>query len=1823
MAELLKSLRRRAAEDRRGIALIMVMLVVSSLLIIGLLFAGSVTAEYRAAVYYRQAIQSEQYCVVGLHRAMAELSYDIWGVNEEVPFRSARYSNVPNPGPDESLQPLGEAAYYDMESGSLKPLDRQRGYWNGEAWVVWAGEKIPAPAGFDASQCWQNFDPRPHLRSEMVGGAQRYRSYGYSLGTVTCTNGSTTVTCSQSSFSTLWGNTGSPDYPYDIYISGSRYQIQSVSSGTQLTLKQDYGGASAAGLGWYVPYQSTVPPSGDSSLSYPSGPQSLADFVAAGKGYAADPRWVDPAKFLFYRYNGIWQYGGADLNADGVVNADDKSLRNWALWQLRRDSFLPESSDNYDLFQPAMHANNRGLWLNGPSDGSYDYGYEFIDPKLVGDSFYLVFRSDPLYSLSRDVSGEGTSPGDPLDGSSKPGEVFDGKPDQAGYRYPYDRTHLNKWSSTPISRDVCGGLANINGCNNDYNIEQLTDVPGANERPGGLTWYHYPEAKWIYCFDAVNPDLRMGRYAVTVMPDCGVWNSTALHSGKVNPCAIRREVPGHGCVQSAQYYLQGVRWGFNPQNGDCPKAALLQANAYCPAPVHPQPLPAYWMNIWEATGAWCDETNPDRQGSSDYRRPYSRAIEVWSHNGAAAPPYLFGDDASEQSHNPTTHTSFYNYMIWLGPYDSRAEFSTHMRKACLVYFSSGYEHRYVGDDPNRRRRMEERRLEQSAQDLIASDARMISALTTVQGYYYALDRFWDRSLVLINSGVGGAGSTDSRFSTPQTDRGVGTTFATAALLPGQRTRSEFLRTLNSLECYGGYRTRDGGYKLMDYLFTGDKWAYDPDTAPASSPSAVYGGGGDRHDPSSWAIQRQSGRREKFMAMCASRMACQQSGPNAVVAACSRGHLLHYPRIHSMMQPKTGTGSPAVRTDAMQGTLDEIGQGCPVCGGKLFVSRIHEMNINEIGRMRERLRTAERPSRPAGNMHSGLAQEGERPWRHFVELYSWAHSSECGGPVTDGVAQVDYLISAGGYWAQRPGVLVDDITGMPYFTHSYGFDMRYRRSPGEYDGEWSMDCEPVFRALPRSREGLASYGGPLNLHLLVYDETENGGRWHDVTHYAQMGGFPDSGGSGYFFADQPLYNGRWRYCADDTKDSSWTWAHIRADENYVMPDPDPAHQQDAAGRFNAGVKLYRKMPVRFYGGNRRCRFDTQYDSTSGYRPQSRWAPHMPPGWCVNQQTYSRGLSWAERQMYRDSAESGSPLLNLTTTTYQGQCWSADKRYYKGDYRDEGTKGVRDPGDNLDGWPGPIKRDCMPGVHTSQTIAARGTNPRQYGIISFDASFDGSRVALLHCGDAKQRPNYTSWDSTYKYKGYYLIDYVELTDSTGRPVRISDSCKVDPDSGNRTMLSWQCRNALDNRSNADGYTCWDLLPMTLHGWPTGLPTPYKGLSRRIASDTANEAAGNPCDAAGGYSPWPEWWACAPDSWHAAIDKVTNANPTPPGYADLWAADTNCRNRNNFTRDIPVRRLNFRGARWGSENSTEALFELMRIDNNDLNALRWEREPLRKDCTYTVPTGIGRQCSQAMANDRANREGTYSGMQHVVLPGYTWQEGSGSNNAIYQWAGYSWNDWRDIYNVTDLCQQYMLSRANTREETDCFDADQDGVTDEQTTASLDYSWSGGVQPVVRGHYTGERRLINKVNLNEVWYPPMYNAVGWTTSFDTKESPISFASFGRKPLKGFHSPSDAMTFHFNSAGTSYYDRVKPFDLDMDDSVDRNWDPTKHDKRLDSVHTGTSPVHTIFVTGNAVNPFGEPLAEMRARVTVERTWDGRMNILEFTWMPTDRGFME
>jgi hypothetical protein len=1771
----------------------------------------------------------------------------------------------------------------------------------------------------------------------------------------------------------------------------------------QLTI-QNAATFTASGLGWAYGNAGGL---GQAGAVLPGGPQAVSAFVTSKAGYAANPRWINAEAFMGFGTGGAAQFGGVDLSGDGLVDARDKALRDWAVWRLKCDAYLPEAMDNNDAFEAQLHANNRLRW--GNRLGTKDGGFEFLSPLIVGDSFYQIFRSDPIHTMCDGISGEGGKLGDPMATKS----------DIGGYRYPYDRTHIGKDTGVALVDDPVGGLININQVNNNYNTEEWISSPADGATPQSLTWYHINEAKWIYCYDPLDANRRFGRYAVTVMPDCGTWNAAALHSGDPNPAHTTLWMTaGAGTVVTAGGMIEAIRVGFNPKTGDRAGAALLPGALICYAPIRPSPLPVNWLNPMtdprdidgdgnnEPLTYMSADGQPDSanmspghhdyiSGWSDYGRQfvypqvdYTRAAEIRTGH--------WGTSAWDISGHGSVRAAIFNYLIWLGPYNSRSEFATHLRKAGIAIPRNSAGQTWpdypvqMGINADERACMETD-INNNEADLtkVAAAAQLIAALTTVHGYYYTLDRFWDRNLLMVDWEKAVEGdATDYRFCTPQSSSTAPVTFAQAGTLPSQKTRNRFLRDLQKVECFGGYRTRDGNYKLLDYLFSGD-------TAPAEyltflnddlsqdwaanstsyyKRSAVYGGPGTLDDPTSWenqgnpkskadtAYHKTVSRREKFMAMTASRIASTNrwaGGENGVpaTAACPNGHLLLAPKLSAWDKPVwNGTAkSTTTRASAADPTDDEIGAGCPVCGGKLFVNQPYDQTVNEIGRYHGKFRNAENPARFAWNMKDG-GDEAKKPARHFVELLTAGRG--CGYAGDSWVRFDTYSMKEDGKEAMlAPAILADPITAKPYYSHDFEFDWRFGKRTDDAGGR---DPEPFFRCMWQRGNACFEFN---YVRLFVYDELDQGGkgRWHSPTWYVDNNYYAgwDAGwavGGGVGGPDPQVYN-RVRYTDDLDPDSTkWKTAAVTCDEYYCMEDPDPAHRQGSSlgnvtfpPTAHSGTKVhvsaiaagehqhyYYDAPVQAIAAgatlyawiyldpaNPPAEVMIQWrDDSPSWDHRAYWGANtLGPAWSLpadavnnrNKGALPATGSWVKLSV--TAAEVGLEGKNVTgvafslfggraawddagvnaaawvddsvpgtTTADGGDSWNwvtpygggfAASSAYVSNYRKMPVRwaggGRRDAWD-LDyrdcahggplpdwsaGWPAcqpPLRRsmrglgfgDCLriqpwrwgrwnmygtsehdllyAGDAAWQAAMALHNNnggyvgrsactdwpgvvyrdPTQYAVISFDERFDGSKVALF-------------WKDR-------LVSYVELTDNAGNPQRISTTCTPDSVEPSK-MRSWQARNPKDTRSNADGYITWDLLPMTLAGDVT--------------------AANAPTLDAVGYDPW--WLTAygAGNGWWAAggpynVDHA--AQSMPSGYADLGGnLSVNNRNANMWNLNFPVTRSSYDGTQAGSREAREGAFEsLIRTMCDHSNYYDAYHTYTRKENTMSNPTGIGRQVTPAEAADAA--AATYAGRQFSAGP--NWSEGSPTAMARpaanrYEWSAYSWNSWADIYDVTDLCQGLMWKILyDTSEATDIYDGNQNGMFDERVTTTaanptvnpnVAYYWSnlGGCTTAgaVSGAFVGELRQINKLNLNEMWYPPTFAGVGWNESY---------TSFGRKPLKGFHSPSDAMNRHYFTNNwypdPGYNLRVRPWDLDNDNSLDSaqlypegaDYFPA-HANRYDATHCANSPVYTIFVTGSAVDTEGEPLAEMRLRATVERTWDGRCNVLEFCWLPTDRSFME
>ncbi|MBN1809158.1 MAG: hypothetical protein JW909_08820 [Planctomycetes bacterium] len=251
------------------------------------------------------------------------------------------------------------------------------------------------------------------------------------------------------------------------------------------------------------------------------------------------------------------------------------------------DEFLPEYTDNSDLWQCGLHFNDadatgRDYEMDetenaapGTSwDGDYfpvnSYGahapWDYIDSRIVPDAFFHVFRFD-LVAGDNKVRCNGV----PLDGAG------DGDP----LAIPLDLSHVDFAAthkgmvglpSWPVDR--FGGATNLNQVNNDYkwelfyNWKAYGSVPawGVDAGTNRAESHHYKEAKWIYIYDILG-ERKLGRYAVTVEPDAASPNANHLYDGRYAIGADWTNLASTGPAYNTTKYLRAIDAGFLP-HGD-------------------------------------------------------------------------------------------------------------------------------------------------------------------------------------------------------------------------------------------------------------------------------------------------------------------------------------------------------------------------------------------------------------------------------------------------------------------------------------------------------------------------------------------------------------------------------------------------------------------------------------------------------------------------------------------------------------------------------------------------------------------------------------------------------------------------------------------------------------------------------------------------------------------------------------------------------------------------------------------------------------------------------------------------------------------------------------------------------------------------------------------------------------------------------------------------------------------------------------------------------------------------------------------------------
>ena len=123
----MKRVSTRLLKGRRGMALMMVVMVLTSMLLLGTAFMANIRLDVRAAVNYSRSGQGEIFALEGLHRAMSELLYDVWGVDEPRAFEcSAEWAQLTN---GFSINGTNVFAAYAYEGNSATQVTYSLSYW--------------------------------------------------------------------------------------------------------------------------------------------------------------------------------------------------------------------------------------------------------------------------------------------------------------------------------------------------------------------------------------------------------------------------------------------------------------------------------------------------------------------------------------------------------------------------------------------------------------------------------------------------------------------------------------------------------------------------------------------------------------------------------------------------------------------------------------------------------------------------------------------------------------------------------------------------------------------------------------------------------------------------------------------------------------------------------------------------------------------------------------------------------------------------------------------------------------------------------------------------------------------------------------------------------------------------------------------------------------------------------------------------------------------------------------------------------------------------------------------------------------------------------------------------------------------------------------------------------------------------------------------------------------------------------------------------------------------------------------------------------------
>jgi hypothetical protein len=163
--------------------------------------------------------------------------------------------------------------------------------------------------------------------------------------------------------------------------------------------------------------------------------------------------------------------------------------------------------------------------------------------------------------------------------------------------------------------------------------------------------------------------------------------------------------------------------------------------------------------------------------------------------------------------------------------------------------------------------------------------------------------------------------------------------------------------------------------------------------------------------------------------------------------------------------------------------------------------------------------------------------------------------------------------------------------------------------------------------------------------------------------------------------------------------------------------------------------------------------------------------------------------------------------------------------------------------------------------------------------------------------------------------------------------------------------------------------------------------------------------------------------------------------------------------------------------------------------------------------------------------------------------------------------------------------------------------------------------------GRYWADRKIVKRININEMVSPPTVRALltsdrEGAPPFEHTGATIPTTFIGNKPQRGYpyvnswrQWTTTIKAVRFNAlwrenlwadasaeVSTCFYGSPSPEGVNR--KTESGW--------VSAATVAPSPVYTAFILAQRLDVDGQGLCEERIRVTFERTWDGKMHVLEF-----------